>query len=305
MDPDLYDWECIADYVYPTDGAEQKLVILQDKLYVYVNYGIKNRIFTSVDGKIWEEQTVTGLPDNCKVRKMLCGQDCLWYAEDSVLYTSSDGVTWNTTDLSAESFNLKNMLFVFNDSIWAIAKEKKEDTYFLATSKDGVVWIRHDDLPSNFPTSDYAATTFLSASGRQRAMVIGGFSASGEILNTRWNVEYVPNRGYTWLNFSVKGLDFEQLTGGALIAYSDRFFLFGGADKDNKIGNYALLESLDEGIIWTVPDSAHNMLPETYQLRTKASVAVDSKHNIYIVGGQSRTEVFSDVYCGRLNSINW
>lgn len=305
VDPDLYVWEQTADKVYPTEGAEQKLTILNSRLYLFVNYGTYNKLYASAQGEEWTEQTLTGLPDNCDVRTIMQGKDELWYADGTSIYKSSDALTWSQTDLSAESFLLTNMLLCFNDSLWAIAQDKTTELYHLALSADGESWTLRDALPEDFPVSDYATTTFLSKSKRLRAMVMGGFSAKGESLNTRWNVEYLPGKGYKWLNFSIDQPKFQKLTGVAVIAYADRFFLFGGVDADNRIGSYAILESQDEGMNWYVPDSAHNMLPATYTLRTKPSVAIDEKQNIFIVGGQSRTEVFSDVYRGRLNSIDW
>ena len=81
--------------------------------------------------------------------------------------------------------------------------------------------------------------------------------------------------------------------------------MFGGVDAENKLEDNAILESFDEGMNWSVPDSTHNSLPESYKARAYQSVMTDSNNNIYIVGGKSRTEVFSDVYKGKLNSINW
>ena len=305
VDPDLYNWEKLSDNIYPTDGAGQQLVIIQDLLCIYVNYGTHNVAFVSEDGVKWKEHTVKGLPDNCDVRAILNTPDSLWYVDEKNVYTSVDGENWQTTDISAESYSMVSTLFHFNDSTWAIVQDDATGKYILATAQSASQWVLHDTLPDNFPVSDFATTTFLSATNRRRAMVMGGFSAKGESLNTRWNVEFVPGQGYRWLNFSIAQPGFQELTGVALIAYADRFFLFGGVNANNQTGEYQLLESTDEGINWSVPDTLHNQLPASYTPRTKPSVAVDSRQNIYLVGGQSRTQVFSDIYRGRLNSIDW
>ncbi len=303
VDPDLFVWEELDSHIYPTEGAECKLVILNDVFYIFVNNGLETRVYHSSDARDWNEVSFSGLPADCLVRNILHANNVLYYGEGSTLYQSNNGTNWTTTEFSSSDFQFVNMLFAFNDSIWAITQ--KGSDYHLATSKDGTSWRLHEVLPADFPIADFAAVSFTSASNRPRAMVVGGFSSSGASLNTRWNVEYTLEKGYKWTNFSIEQPSFKALTGIDIVWYNKRFYLFGGADKDNQIGAYPILESTDEGMNWSVPDSAHNCMPSTYELRTKPSVIVAPNSAIYIVGGQSRTEVYSDIHRGKLNSIDW
>ncbi len=303
VDPDLFVWERMANGVYPTTGAEHKVLRLGDQLCLFVNNGLTNSVYTSARGTIWTRSDVTGLPTMCQVRNMIVADETLYYVADKTVYTSTNASAWQATEHAAASFQFVNLLFEYNDSIWAIVEQG--ENYHLATSKQGAEWRVHEPLPANFPISDYAALTFESISGRPRAMVMGGFAANGESLNTRWNVELTHDRGYVWTNFSIEQPNFESLTGVDVVSYDNRLYLFGGVDANNQIGEYAILESIDEGLNWFVPDSAHNYLPDTYTLRTKPSVAVGSDNALYIVGGQSRTQIFSDVFRGKLNSIDW
>ncbi len=303
VDPDLFVWEKIADNVFPTAGAEQQLVVLKGSFYLFVNNGIETTLYRSENAKHWAAVDLQGLPANCRVRNIVEANQMLYYADGATLYSSANGTEWAANDFAAESFRLVNMLFAFNDSLWAITQQG--ENYHLATSKDAQQWRLHEVLPADFPVSDYAALTFQSVSKRPRAMIVGGFAPTGESLNTRWNVEFTQEKGYAWSNFSIEQPNFQSLTGVDVIYYNNRFYLFGGVDADNTIGEYAILESIDEGMHWHVPDSAHNCLPSSYTLRTKPSVVVGSDNAMYIVGGQSRTQVFSDVYRGKLNSIDW
>ncbi len=302
VDPDLFDWKQLATHVYPTDGAEQKAFELNDAFYIIVNNGLGNSLYRSDNAQTWQQVSITGLPDNCQVRNIWQMDNTLYYAAGDAIYTSTNATEWSKLTPDA---NIANLLFFFNEQIWGIAYDAAVGQYHFATSTDMLAWQLQEAIPANFPISDYAALTFQSASRRPRAMVVGGFSATGESLNTRWNVEYLENRGYTWTNFSIEQPAFRSLTGVSVIWYNKRFYLFGGADADNQLGDYAMLESVDEGMNWNIPDSAHNCLPTTYQLRSKSSVFVGSDNAIYIVGGQSRTAIFSDVYRGKLNSIDW
>ncbi len=305
VDPDLFVWERLSSAAFPTAGAEQKAFALGDYLYILVNNGIKNTLYRSSTGRVWNELSVQGLPNNCQVRNVANMNGTLYYAAGDKVYTSTDAQNWTITNLIATDYQLVNMLFTFNDSVWAIAQNTNTQAYHLATAANPTQWTLHEALPNDFPISDFAALAFYSISNRPRAMVVGGFSANGESLNTRWNVEYTPDRGYTWTNFSIEQPSFNSLTGVSIVWYNNRFYLFGGVDADNQIGEYAILESVDEGMHWSVPDSAHNSLPVFYTPRTKSSVFVGKDNAIYIVGGQSRTTIFADVYRGKLNSIDW
>lgn len=304
VDPELYVWERVADNVYPVTGTEQKAVWQKGAIRLFVNDGVCNRLYESPDGRSWTQTEVTGLPVNCQVRNIIEADDKLYYGDGAMLYMTSEAAEWTGVDFSESAIRFVNMLYFFNDSVWAMV-QTEEDAYRLASSFDGTKWAVHEVLPADFPVSDYAALAFRSASNRRRAMIVGGFSAAGDALNTRWNVEVAPEGGYNWSNFSIEQPHFKSFTGASVIWYNQQFFMFGGADADNQVDKYAMLESVDEGMHWFVPDSAHNLLPADYRLRSKQSVLVDTDNNIYIIGGQSRTEVFADVYRGRLNSIDW
>ena len=66
-----------------------------------------------------------------------------------------------------------------------------------------------------------------------------------------------------------------------------------------------ILYSDDEGMNWYAPDTAKNKLPDSYVARQHQSVVVDEHSNIYIIGGQSHTATYSDVYRGYLNHLKW
>jgi len=160
----------------------------------------------------------------------------------------------------------------------------------------------------DFPVSDFAAVQFASASERARAMVIGGYAENGRSLNTRWNFEYSPqiatNGGYRMSEFSIDRPTFTTLTGISVIWYNDKLMLFGGVDADMTYFGRDILISEDEGLNWVAADTAKNQLPEVYQARQKQT-AIVRNNDIYLFGGQDKTTTYSDVYKGRLNSIDW
>ena len=183
----------------------------------------------------------------------------------------------------------------------------ENDGYELATY-DGTMHLTGLKPNNQFPISDFAAVCFHSASQRERAMIIGGFAQNGEALNTRWNLEYTPytslNNGYRMEEFSIDRPRFTSLTGISVIWYNNQLMMFGGVDANRNYFGRNILISNDEGLNWTPADSTKNQLPLEYGERQKQN-AIVRDNNIYLFGGQDRYTTYSDVYRGRLNSIDW
>ena len=139
-------------------------------------------------------------------------------------------------------------------------------------------------------------------------MIIGGFAENGASLNTRWNLEYSPhikeNNGYRLEEFSIDRPEFKSMTGISVISYNNQLLLFGGVDAKMSYFGRDILISKNEGLTWEKADSTKNQLPEVYQARQKQT-AIVRDNNIYLFGGQDANTTYSDVYKGRLNSIDW
>ena len=302
VDPDLFRWQRLTDSAFPPVAGEQKAFWINSGISLLQSDGTKVRLIRSADGSNWTEQTVSGLPADCRVRSIIEADGMLCYAVGKTVYTSTDAANWTVQDFSAETYSFVSMLMSYNDSIWALVE--RGDSLMLVVSRDATTFALRGDMPDNFPVSDFAAVNFLSRTYRSRTLIVGGYDRHGNALNSRWAVEYSPERGYRWTNYSIEQPSFNDLTGASLIFYNDRLYMFGGATDNYKIGEADMLESVDEGMNWTVPDSTHNCLPDNYRSRTRQTVFV-SNGDVYIIGGQSRTEVFTDVFRGRLNSIDW
>ena len=160
----------------------------------------------------------------------------------------------------------------------------------------------------DFPVSDFAAVAFQSASLRARALIIGGFAENGRSLNSRWNLEYSEHikthGGYRLSEYSIDRPTFTTLTGVSVVWYDEKLLLFGGVDKDMSYFGRDILVSTDEGLNWTQADTTKNQLPEVYQARQKQTALIRDNY-IYLFGGQDARTTYSDVYRGRLNSIDW
>lgn len=315
-DPNLYVWQRLTENIFAPNAipnCETIAFYWQDKFVVFVNNGLSTSLYQSTDGSTWyaTDASIDMLPVPCHVRDIVQHNDTLFYIDNHALYTSTDLVTWTKTDYSTGSFTPINMLMSYDNKAWAILQDTATQQLLLGTIIDNaitplteIVGLNNGHLPVNFPISDFAALSFSSSSERPRAMIVGGRANNGDMVNSRWNLEYVRQQDYRLKDFSIAQPSFESLIGVSIIQYNKQLIMFGGTDNDLAMRS-DILYSDDEGMNWYLPDSTSNQLPSTYLPRTNQTVLIDADENIYIIGGQSQSRSFGDVYRGYLNSKKW
>lgn len=305
VDPELFYWEQLNAAVIPQGTASTKGLVLAGRFYLFANDGFKTTVYQSADGRTWDNgSTPATLPANCRIREILPTDNKLYYCQDGKVYTSADATTWQEQDLSGETYVPRVMLMHFNDSVWLVAEHASEHTFHLSV-EDGDAWRANTDaLPTNWPLSDFTAVEFRSSSERPRVMIIGGYDTQGNGLNSRWNIEYSQANGYRYANFAIERPLCSAILGASAVWYGKRFYMFGGVDAEAKYVSETALYSDDEGLNWFPIDTAHNRLMEVYSQRTQTGAFVYDDA-VWLMGGQTRTETYSDVLWGKLTSINW
>jgi hypothetical protein len=310
-DPDLFVWEKLNDQIFPAQNCETKAFMHKGQLLLLLNNGLSTQAYQSADGEKWSTlaSQITSLPSRCYVRDILQHGDSLYYIADNSLYHSIDAINWQKTDNTAADYVLLNMLVSYNNHAWCLVQNTDGDIQLATVTPNQVTIMQQmsglteGKLPANFPVSDFAALSFQTSSERPRAMIVGGRDIQGDAVNTRWNLEYTSG-AYRLRDFSTSQPQFETLVGASIIQYNKQLLMFGGTNLDVTLQS-DILYSDDEGMNWYTPDSAQNQLPSTYVSRYNQSVITDDKHNIYIIGGRTKTETLGDIYRGYLNSAKW
>ena len=314
VDPEVYNWSKVSDNLNTTNTTSQKAVILNDKLFYYLNDGSSAYLYTSQDGYSWNNTTVSGLPVGTPLKDMMQFNGSLYLTQDGVnIYSSADGLNW--TKKSVADFTFKSLLYVFNGQLWAVVQSNTDNSYRFAVSSDGNIWgMTSGTIPANFPVKDFASVSYSSSTGKPKVLVLGGLSSSNLPLKNSWSSE----DGVYWIDFSVENHTLDTLAVGAsVISYDSKLLIF-GSRTDNGANTYKV--SIDEGLSWQIPDIKRNILPDAFPARTNQSVVVykprvynslDTKdivqqsNRIFIVGGNSNYASFSDVWTGKLNRKNF
>lgn len=302
-DPDLYTWEQYHAGIYPTDDSEQGVVWLNSRMVLYKHNGLRISCTSSANARTWEPlQDVVGLPNSCRVRQIISDTHALYYGEGHHLYQSEDGIHWTHTEIED---SIVATVMYWNGLPWvAVAQGEEIELATIEANQTHRKGLRAQG--TDWPVSGYASVGFESSNGRPRALILGGYATNGKVLNSRWQLEYSPyiEGGYRMLNFANTFTSSQALTGTSVIWYNQQLMMFGGIDHNHNCLGREVLVSHDEGVTWAVADTTKNQLPEAYTARYKQSALTDGEH-IYLIGGQDATHTYSDVYCGRLNSITW
>ena len=304
--PELYIWSKLKDNVASVSAASQKAILLNDKIYYYLNDGSATYLYTSVDGKSWnQENSLTGLPVNTPLNDMIQFKGNLFLTKDGLnIYTSSNGTTW--TKMSVSSFTFNSLLCVWGGDLWAVVQSVSDATYHFATSSDGSVWKMIGTIPNNFPVSDFTATTVTTITGVQKFVVLNGYSSTGSLLKNYWSSE----DGLNWYDFSDKSLNYKWTAknnldsleaGASVILYDNKLLLVGKYITRNKT---FYRESKDEGLTWQVPDTVYNQIAIGEEFKTSKtykdtvsysnyydphsyqSVVVNNDNRIFLIGGK-------------------
>jgi hypothetical protein len=303
VDPDLYTWTQLTARIYPEDESEQCVLLLNNEFVMLTSNGFELKAWTSTEGEQWTDLgPLSGLHSGARIRQVISDGTQLYYGEGNNIYTSNDATHWTAMH---SAYTIHTMLLYWNKNVWALVENNGYELAIWDGTQMQLTGLRPN---SDFPISNFATVNFHSASQRERALIIGGYAQNGKALNTRWNLEYSPysttGNAYRMEEFSIDRPTFTSLTGVSVIWYNNQLLMFGGVNQDMNYMGRNILISQDEGLNWTPADTTKNQLPAAYGERQKQNAIVRNNY-IYLFGGQDKNTTYSDVYRGKLNSIDW
>lgn len=308
VNPDYFNWETLSDHITTQTVGRQQLVVVGNQAYYFINDGYHTRMLvmdlTYPEAK-WEEQTIKGLPTDVNVRQIYADSTRgFFYANDTHMYTSADGINWSQHDLGID---VVAAYMFFNDSIWLVGH--KDNQYALYSWQgqltDHSELLSGPSLPKSLPVEDFATVRFQSTSLHQHAMIAGGYNQKGKMVNGRWSLEYNEiYKQYRLVDFSISQPNTPAFAEAALVNYNNRLMMIGGVWEDQTLIDSAYV-STDEGMNWVaLTDTANHNLPSNFGSRKRVCAVADGEY-LYLIGGENLYSIYSDSYRGRLNSIGW
>ena len=322
IQPELYVWNRINDQVITEPNTYQQVIFFNNKFFYYVQdtsitHTVSKYLYTSTDGIDWKEESsevsillggVSEIPG-----KIIEFNKKLYAARSGKILSSANGYDWAEQTINNSGLNFATLLFALSNKLWAVTGD-----YHFASSSDGSTWTIGNIIPDNFPVSNFASLSFASATKQPKALIVGGRSKDNENLKNVWSTE----NGNYWVDFSRENNNrIIPHTNASLVKYNDRIFLFGGKAISDTIQT-PMLESLNDGLSWSIPDSTNNVLWQITSRNIGDSIAYDTlkyihrqspsaiyvtpaegsnEHYIYLIGGSP----YSDVWRGKLNKLSF
>lgn len=303
VDPDLMDWQIQNDQIYSAAANEQQqLLAFNDKLWLYSSDGTQTALRYSTDkGETWFSGAANTPKADCNVKNIFTLGNRMYYVDGKDLYTSTDGEAWISETLSLD---IDTMTYLFSWEDRAVLSGLRPDKKMCVLMlNDGLVTDKNIKLDDNFPRKEFAAAAFQSASLRKRAIVMGGRDKNNNILNSCWSFEYTVSSDTVRIQNYATGRNMPKISATAIVYYYNSLMRFGGINESGQLDS-AIYVSTTEGITWQVADSASNQLPDEFGKRQKINALVYD-NDVYLFGGQTANELKTDIWKGRINSIDW
>ena len=313
VEPELFVWQKLNNGVFAHNASTQKALLHDNRIFYYAGTGLFNYLYVSdnTSATSWTTKTLTGLPMGCDFSDMIVYKEKFYLLHDNnALYSSSNGSDWvAVNEIATQGFSVQQLLFVFENKLWAIAKDNNSSVFALR-SFDGNAnntWSNAIvNVPETFPLNDFTTATFLSPTKKTKALVLGG-TRNGAIMRNAWTTE----NGSYWVDFSLENASLGNVAGAAMLYYFDRLFMFGGISANGTVRSNNMIESIDEGFTWRTPDTTYNQIRElkndlyrTYEPRFgQSAILINNNKEILLIGGRDNLNTYSDVWKGYVNKI--
>ena len=116
------------------------------------------------------------------------------------------------------------------------------------------------------------------------------------------------------------------MSGATILPYDGKLLLLGGMNQLGKMVETNYMESIDEGLSWSIPDTTYNQIrqaivngskttylkyePRSYQSALNIVInnvqKKNSDHFFYLIGGRDEKGiVYKDVWVGKLNKLSF
>ena len=302
QEPDSLSWQSM-DSNFSKNIGKQKAVYANKTIYVFAANESGISMTQTNDGSIWSELTATNLPAEANYTSVMVWGEQFYILTGNELYTSLDGLNWEKV-ATEQRFSqlLANIHTSNNQKIMGI----DTDNYYLE-SEDGITWIRNEEMPSDFPTSDFASVSFTLNTNEKisKVVLIGNTNVDTDTITNVWT-QLNSEDYWTELTLETSANACPKLENQGLIHYNNELYTFGGPGQfEGAIGAFErFYVSEDDGISWEAITTQF-MFPATFndlyeEAAGNYSYIVDDQQFIWVMWSQT-----GEVWKGRLNKLGF
>lgn len=302
QDPDSLSWQNMNSN-FSKNIQKQKAVYANKTIYVFAANESGISMTQTNNGSVWSELASTNLPAEANHASIMAWGKTFYCLVGNELYTSNDGAYWEKV-ATEQSFSqlLANIHTPYNQKLVGIDTEN----YYIE-SEDGTTWNRYEEIPTEFPTSNYAFVSYALNTNEKfsKAVIMGANSLNTDTTTTIWTQLNTENY-WTELTLENKTNACPRLENQGLIYYNDKLYTFGGPGQFNgSIEAFSkFYSSEDNGISWKTITSKFMFPTEFNTLYKEAtgnySYVVDDQQFIWIMWSQT-----GEVWRGRLNKLGF
>lgn len=277
----------------PTLGSSKSL-IKDDIIYTYIANGNSVTLAKS-SGSAWTSSATNGLPSDIVTESFTYANNLfLSIGKNGDTYTSLNGIDWTK---SSSGKNITSIYGAFplktgeTDSYILVAvggtkfaKTKDFASFIDVTDIDGYT---SNNIPSGFPVSEYSVIT-----SSDNLLIIGGKGADSKQLTSTWIVNATETNTDLQITTNSNRVPFDASKGINAFNYNNTLFVL----ANNQLYTLATI-----GSFWRSAPSSQTLDTRIANLK-KRSVLVDSKNNVWIIGGENESAIASDkVWTGKMN----
>ena len=308
-DPYLYVWEQMTAAAVPALAAEQKGMKTADSFYLFRSTAAGTRVAVSSDGRAWTDNN-TNLPAYCHCSQIQYDQagKVFYYlsCSDNMLYSSADAIVWQTTAITGNGHSPLALWMCYDGGLWTLLQsDTDKDSCYISTInlQTNTFDIEYRLDAKQAPVSDFASVTYKAGNGLDHALIAGGYNADGKMIADTWAFE-AANGQHRIVNLIRNKSEKKPFAGASIVRYDNKLLLYGGVNNDHEFISDVLVSENEGMSLSKMSDNYHHPLPDGIGNRWRWSAIADGNY-IYLIGGQDNEAFFTDIYRGKLNSIDW
>lgn len=311
QNPDSLLWTQLKSAGFPGSliTGKQKAVVLKDRIYVFAEVGAQVKVTSTAvnDGVNWTTLTeLAGVTGDVNCSSAVVFDNKLFIVAGERVCISEDGRNW--TQATSPAVRTFVTSFTNNPVSTRLYSQDKRliginGTRFIQTS-DGVNWMEMGEIPTDFPTSGFAASSAYvtnSNSDIERSVLIGNVEKI-DTAAVSWTI-LSNEREYVRLSPFEEGLfNCPKLENLSLIHYGDRLYAFGGKGLyDGSIKPFqSFYSSVDNGISWMRVNRYVTFPVDFLGRNDQFSYVVDNDHFFWIMWSGS-----GEVWKGKINRLGF